>query len=142
MFATVELNEEILTFIKYSQEHKESFDEIKELVFTQKRLKDNYNITEMFNLSLQFQDIKKSAIKKVLNQEKLNFPEGFVMERLIAKYFNENTPSVEEHIKQIKLNCCNDRKSKRENERKISKLYNKLLNKLSNQKLDSSERRN
>jgi len=28
MFATVELNEEILTFIKYSQEHIETFDEI------------------------------------------------------------------------------------------------------------------
>jgi len=130
MFATVELNEEILTFIKYSQEHIETFDEIKELVFTQNRLNKDCSMTEMFNLSLQFQDIKKSAIRKVLNQEKLNFPEGFVIERLIAKYFNETTLSVEEHINQIKLNCCNDRKSKRENERKVAKLYSKFLTSL------------
>ena len=71
MWATVELNDEILNFIKLTKEHTETFEEIKELVFTQKRLDKNCSMSEMFNLSLQFQDIKQSAIKKVLNQEKL-----------------------------------------------------------------------
>ena len=34
---------------------------------------------------------------------------------------------IEEHIKQIKLNSCNDRKSKRENERKVLKLYDRFI---------------
>lgn len=143
MWATVELNDEILNFIKLTKEHTETFEEIKELVFTQKRLDKNCSMSEMFNLSLQFQDIKQSAIKKVLNQEKLNFPEGFVIERLMSKYFNEDTLPVEEHIKQIKLSCCNDRKSKRENERKVLKLYDKLINKLFDKKqINVNERKN
>lgn len=134
MWATVELNDEILKFINIAKAHTETFEEIKDLVFTQERLKKDCSITEMFNLTLQFQEIKNSAINKVLKQQQLNFPEGFVIERLIAKYLNEDTLSVEEHIKQIKLSCCNDRKSKRENDRKVSKLYNKLLSTLFSKK--------
>lgn len=130
MYAEVELNDEILSFINKFQEHTESFEEIRELVFTKERMNNSCGVPEIFNLTLQFQEIKKSAINKVLKQQKLNFPEGFVFERLIAKYSNDNPLSVEEHIKQIRLNCCNDRKSKRENNRKVSKLYSKFLTKL------------
>ena len=127
MWAEVELNEEILQFINKSREHNETFDEIIELVFTQKRINKKTSAPEMLLLSLQFQEIKRNALDKVLNKKRLNFPEGFVIERLMAKYMNQEYVPVEEHIKQIRLNCCNDRKSKRENERKVTKLYNKFI---------------
>lgn len=130
MYAKVELNDEILSFIKKFQNHTESFEEIRELVFTKERMNNSCSAPEIFNLTLQFQEIKRSAINKVLKQQKLNFPEGFIFERLISKYSNDNPLSVEEHIKQIRLNCCNDRKRKRENNRKVSKLYSKFLTKL------------
>lgn len=127
MWAEVELNDEILQFINKAKEHNETFDEIIELVFTQKRINKKTSAPEMLLLSLQFQEIKRNALDKVLNKKRLNFPEGFVIERLMAKYMNQEYVPVEEHIKQIRLNCCNDRKSKRENERKVTKLYNKFI---------------
>ena len=81
----------------------------------------------MLLLSLQFQEIKRNALDKILNKKRLNFPEGFVVERLMAKYTEQEYVPVEEHIKLIRLNCCNDRKSKRENDRKVTKLYNKFI---------------
>ena len=47
-------------------------------------------MSEMLMLSIQFQEIKNSAFNKILNKKKLNFPEGFVIERLLAKYNNED----------------------------------------------------
>lgn len=130
MYAKVDLDDEMLDFINKIKNRVESFEEIQELVFTQERLNKNYNAIEMVNLSLQFQEIKRSAINKILNHQKLNFPEGFLIERLIAKYSDEDYISVEEHIEKIKLNCGNNRKSNRENNRKISKLYKNFINKL------------
>lgn len=127
MWAEVELTDDILTFINSSKEHIETYDEIKELVFTKERLNKKCSIPDMMLLSLQFQEIKRSAFDKVLNHKKLNFSEGVVVERLIAKYMKEEYIPFEDYIQQIKLNCCNDRKSKRENQRKVSKLYNKFL---------------
>ena len=127
MWAEVELNDEILQFINKAKKHNETFEEIIELVFTQERINKTTSAPEMLLLSLQFQEIKRNALDKVLNKKRLNFPEGFVIERLMAKYMNQEYVPVEEHIKQIRLNCCNDRKSKRENERKVTKLYNKFI---------------
>ena len=127
MWAEVELNDEILQFINKAKKHNETFEEIIELVFTQERINKTTSAPEMLLLSLQFQEIKRNAFDKILNKKRLNFPEGFVVERLIAKYTNQEYVPVEEHIKQIRLNCCNDRKSKRENERKVTKLYNKFI---------------
>lgn len=130
MWATVELTDDILQFINDTKDYNETYDEIKELVFTQKRLNKECSMAEMFNLALQFKEIKNSAIKKVLNKQELNFPEGFLIERLLSKYSNEKLLTVEEHFKQINLNCSTDRKTRRENERKTTKLYNQLINKL------------
>ena len=130
MWAEVELNDEILKFIDKSKEHTETFEEIKELVFTRERLEKNNSVTDMLLLSMQFQEIKRTYFDKILNKKKLNFPEGFVVERLMSKYMDLEYVPGEEHIKQIKLNCCNDRKSKRENTRKVVKLYNKFLGSL------------
>ncbi|MBQ4584520.1 MAG: hypothetical protein IJA94_06500 [Bacilli bacterium] len=127
MWAEVELNDEILQFINKAKKHNETFEEIIELVFTQERINKTTSAPEMLLLSLQFQEIKRNALDKILNKKRLNFPEGFVIERLMAKYMNQEYVPVEEHIKQIRLNCCNDRKSKRENERKVTKLYNKFI---------------
>lgn len=121
MYATIELNEEIIRFLIYMKKHTESFEEIKELVFTQERLKKNYTVAEKFNLTMQFQEIKKSAINKALNNQKLNYPEGFLIERLIAKYFDEKMISVEDHCKLINSNCNVEKKTD------IS-LYQKLKN--------------
>ena len=125
MWATVELTDDVLQFINDTKDYNESYDEIKELVFTQKRLNKECSMAEMFNLALQFKEIKNSAIKKVLNKQELNFPEGFLFERLLSKYSNEKLLTVEEHFKQINLNCSTDRKTRRENERKTNKLFKK-----------------
>ena len=127
MWAEVELNEEMITFINEAKKHTETFDKIKELVITKESPKRNCSMSEKLMLSIQFQEIKNSAFNKILNKKKLNFPEGFVIERLLAKYNNEDYPSVEEHIELIKSNCSNNRKTKRENGRKITKLYNSFL---------------
>lgn len=137
MWAEVELNDEMLDFINKTKNHTETFDEIKELVFTKKRLNSNCSVTDMLMLSLQFQEIKNSAIEKVLNHKRLNFPEGFVIERLIAKYMNDEYIPVEDHIEQIKLSCCNDRKSKRENKRKVIKMYDKFISRFCSGKQQS-----
>lgn len=89
-------------------------------------------MTEMLNLNLIFQEIKSSALNKVLKKEKLNFPEGFVFQRLLAKYYDEDFLSVEDHMKQIKLECSNNRKDKRENDRKLKKLYSNFMKKIFN----------
>ena len=128
MYAELEVDDEVLKFINEIQDHVESFEEIQELVFTKKRLSKQCNAIEMMNLTLQFQKIKHSAINKILNHEKLNFPEGFLIERLIAKYNNDEYISVEEHFKNIESNCGNNRETKRKNQKRISKLYNKFLN--------------
>lgn len=127
MYAKVELDDEMLKIMNCIKNHSESFDEIKELVFTKERLEANYKIGDIFNFIFIFQEIKNSAINKVLNNQKLNFPEGFVIERLIAKYTKQELLSVEEHIEQIKTNCSNNRKEKRKNDKKITKMYYSFL---------------
>lgn len=127
MYAKVELDDEMLKIMNGIKNHSESFDEIKELVFTKERLGVNYKIGDIFNFIFIFQEIKNSAINKVLNNQKLNFPEGFVIERLIAKYTKQELLSVEEHIEQIKTNCSNNRKEKRKNDKKITKMYYSFL---------------
>lgn len=130
MWAKVELCDEIKEFIEYENSHNESFEEIRSLVFTKERLNTNYSFVEIMNLSIMFQNIKISAINKVLKKKELTFPEGFVIERLLAKYFDENYISVEDHFKQIQEKCSNNRQEKRKNERKFSKLYTKFVNNL------------
>lgn len=130
LLAKVDLTDDIKEFINYSKNHTESFEEIRKLVFTKERLSKPCTASDIVNLSFQFQRIKDSAINKILHEEVLNFPEGLLIERLLAKYTNEEYIPVEEHIKQIKLNSCNDRKSKRENERKVSKLYDRFIHTL------------
>lgn len=132
MYAKIELDNDVLEFINKIQNHTETFEEIQELVFTKKRLNQQCSAIEMVNLSLQFQEIKRSAISKILNQEKLNFPEGFLIERLVAKYNNEDYIPVEEHFEQISKNCSTDRNSKRKNERSLQKLYNNFIEKICN----------
>lgn len=130
MWAELELCDEIQKFIDYEKSHNESFDEIRKLVFTKKRLNTNYSFIEIMNLTLMFQDIKMSAINKVLNKKILTFPEGFVIERLLAKYRNSNYISVEDHFKQIQKESSHNRQERRENQVKLSKLYTKFINNL------------
>lgn len=125
MWAKIELNDEIINFLNIAKEHTETFEEIKKLVFTQERLKENYNITEQINLTLQFQNIKQSAIKKALNNQKLNYPEGFLIERLMAKYLDEeNMVSVEEQCKIINSNCNASKKTRISLFQKLKRLFN------------------
>lgn len=130
MWAKVELNNEMVDIINHIKQHNESFEEIKSMFFTKKRLSKDCTIAETINLTLIFQEIKKSAIDKVLQNKELNFPEGFVIERLIAKHFNEKIPSVEEHFKQIKEECSYCKKRQEKKCKKICKIYNSFLDKL------------
>ena len=100
------------------------------MFFTKERLSKDCTIAETINLTLIFQEIKKSAIDKVLQNKELNFPEGFVIERLIAKHFNEKIPSVEEHFKQIKEECSYSKEKQEKKWTKICKIYNSFLDKL------------
>lgn len=130
MWAKVELNNEMVDIINHIKQHNESFEEIKSMFFTKERLSKDCTIAETINLTLIFQEIKKSAIDKVLQNKELNFPEGFVIERLIAKHFNEKIPSVEEHFKQIKEECSYSKKRQEKKCKKICKIYNSFLDKL------------
>lgn len=130
MWAKVELNNEMMDIINHIKQHNESFEEIKSLFFTKERLNKDCTIAETINLTLIFQEIKKSAIDKVLQNKELNFPEGFVIERLIAKHFNEKIPSVEEHFKQIKEECSYSKEKQEKKWTKICKIYNSFLDKL------------
>lgn len=139
MWATVELNDEIIKFVKDVRLHTETFDEIKELVFTKERLSKECNILDMMNLTLQFQDIKNSALSKIEKQKQLNFPEGFVVERLMSKYFNNELIPVEEHIKQIKASSSN-RKERRKNDSIFTKLYDSFIKSICNKERNSNEK--
>lgn len=132
MFAEVTLDEYVKQFIDYEKNHNETLEEMKELVFTKERLEKDYTMTELINLNFIFQKIKISALEKVLNKEQLNFPEGFVFERMLSKYENSEFLSVEAHMEQIKKSCSNNRKEKRENEKKLKKLYRNLMQMFSN----------
>ena len=101
MWATVELTDDILQFINDTKDYNETYDEIKELVFTQKRLNKECSMAEMFNLALQFKEIKNTAIKKILNKQELNFPEGFLIERLLSKYERKTTKLYNQLIKKL-----------------------------------------
>lgn len=128
MYAIIELDKEMIHFLMEAKNHDETFEEIKELVFTQKKKKQDYSLAESFNLLLKFHEIKNNAINKALAKQKLNFPEGFVIERLIYTKFKEEEMTVEEHIKKITLSCCNNRAEKRIKEKKFISLYKKFVN--------------
>lgn len=129
MWAKIDLTDDVVKFINEVQKHNESFDEIRELVFTKERLNTNYSAIEMLQLSMQFNEIKHSALNKILNNQPLNFPEGFLVERLMAKYMNEDYIPVEEHVARIRNNCSNDKLAVDE-QKKISKLSNNIFVKL------------
>lgn len=132
MWAEVELNDSILEFINYEKSHNESFEEMRNLVFTQKRLNTDYSVADMFNLNNMFQKIKASALEKVLNKQKLNYAEGFVFERLLMKYENKDLKSVEEHFQEINRNSYINRDDKRKKQKKCKKLYEAFIKKVAN----------
>lgn len=132
MWAKVELDDSILEFINYEKHYNESLDEMKNLVFTKERLESKYSMTDMLNFNIIFQKIKGSALEKALNNQVLNFSEGFVFDRLLAKYKNEKIISVEDHLQYIKQNCEVNRESKRKNKNNLKKLYETFIKKVTN----------
>ena len=129
MWAKIDLTDDVVKFVNEVQENNETFEEIRELVFTKERLNTNYSAIEILQLSMQFNDIKHSALHKIINNQPLNFSEGFLIERLMAKYMNEDYISVEEHVARIRNNCSNDKLAVDE-QKKISKLSNNIFVKL------------
>lgn len=119
MYAELELTKDIENFIKNTETYNESFDEIKELLFTSKMKKNTYSITDILNITMQYQNIKRNTYYKVLHEEKLNFIEGMLIERLITKYNGLELVSVEKHLKMIEENCIIV-----PDKNKISKLFN------------------
>lgn len=105
MFAKVELTEELKNFIQQWKKHNESFEEIKELIFTSEMLKANYTIVDQFNIGIQFQEIKRNTFSKTLNNKELNYIEGILLERLIAKHKGIKLMPFEEHLKQVEKRC-------------------------------------
>ncbi len=102
MYAEVELTDDVYNFINELEDHVESFFEIQELVFSDEMLKKKYTITDMIQYSMMFQKIKYSAFSKVKEKKKLNYPEGIVFERLMAKYTNTLIP-FNDYLKTIKI---------------------------------------
>lgn len=105
MFAKVELTDEIIKFIKEAETYNESFEEIKELIFTSDMLKREYSFYDQINIILQFQKIKNNTFYKTLNNKELNYIEGMLLERLITKYNGLKIMPFEQHLKLIE-NCC------------------------------------
>ena len=105
MFAKVELTKELNDFINQCKNHNESFEEIKELIFTFEMLKRNYSFVDQLNIKMQFQGMKNNTFFKVLNNKELNYIEGMLLERLIDKHDNIELKSLEEHLKEIEM-CC------------------------------------
>lgn len=105
MYAELELTEEIKEFINETKSYNETFEEIQELMFTSVMLSKEYSITEMLKATMQFQNIKRNAYYKVLHSQKMNYIEGMLIERLIAKYNGLELISVDEHLKLIQENC-------------------------------------
>lgn len=105
MFAKVELTKELSDFISQCKKHNESFEEIKELIFTSKMLKKDYSFIDQFNIKIQFQKMKNNTFFKVLNNKELNYIEGILLERLMNKHNKIELISFEEHLKKIEK-CC------------------------------------
>lgn len=94
----IELNANIWNFISYEYSHSESFQEIKELLFTNEKLQKNYSILEIFNLMIVYQKTKYTMLNKIKNSQYLTFIEAFLVERLLMKFNNSKYLSVEEHL--------------------------------------------
>lgn len=107
MFAKVELTKELANFINESKKHTESFEEIKELIFTTEMIKKDYSFVEQINIVLQFQEIKNNTFYKALNNKELNYIEGMLLVRIIDKHNGLELPSFENHLEQVK-ECCKE----------------------------------
>lgn len=105
MYAEIELTEDIKNFLKETESYNETFDEIKELLFTNEMLSEHYSITEILKATMQFQEIKRNAYHKALHNQKLNYIEGMLIERLLTKYNGLELVSVNEHLKIIQESC-------------------------------------
>lgn len=103
MYAEVELSDAIINFINNVKDHNETFDEIKELVFSSEMLNRKFTFIDIFNYLTMFQNIKLSAFNKVLNSQKLNYAEGIIFERLMDKYSNSLIP-FNEYLKKTIFN--------------------------------------
>lgn len=122
MYAEVELTKEIELFITETQSYNESWSEIKELIFTTAMKKKNYSVADILTMTLQFQNIKRNTYYKVLHKQKLNYIEGMLIERLIAKYNGHKLMSIDEHLKQIEQVCIDIT-----NENKLLKLLKSII---------------
>ena len=60
-----------------------------------------YTTVEKFNYTLMFQEIKNSAITKVVNKKRLNLPEGIIFERMLNKYTDGYLISLDDYLKII-----------------------------------------
>lgn len=122
MWAKVELSDEIISFINNARNHIESFEEVKELVFSEDMLKKQLSIVDVLNYTLLFQEIKTSAFNKVLKGEKLNYPEGIVFERLLAKAQTKELISFDKNIEDIRSNCHEVKSNKKRITNRLFKL--------------------
>lgn len=112
MWAEVEPTKEIVEFINNTKDQTESFDIIKEISFSKDMKKKELSALEVFNYTMMFRKIKSTAYNKVINRQKLNFPEGLVFERLLLKYNNEELLSFEEYMTNIN-SCCEIKETKK-----------------------------
>ena len=101
MWATVEVDHEIIQFIEYIQNCTETFEEIQEIAFSKNMINKKYTTVEKFNYTLMFQKIKNSAITKVMNKKRLNLPEGIIFERMLNKYTDGYLISLDDYLKII-----------------------------------------
>ena len=101
MWATVEVDHEIIQFIEYIQNCTETFEEIQEIAFSKNMINKKYTTVEKFNYTLMFQKIKNSAITKVVNKKRLNLPEGIIFERMLNKYTDGYLISLDDYLKII-----------------------------------------
>ncbi len=83
------MKEEIMNLLKIIEKHDESYEEIKELIFTDKMKEKKYNTNMQNQIVNNFLKLKQSLIMSLKKDEDLTYMEAFILYRLIVKITNK-----------------------------------------------------
>ena len=79
------MNEQIMDVLNNMKKHQESYEEIRELVFTDRMRQKQYTPEEEQLVIDNFFKVKNNAIDSILKEEKVTFLEAVVFYRILFK---------------------------------------------------------
>lgn len=115
------IEEEMNAIIDELQSHEETYEEIKELIFTEEMLDTEYSIAEKSIIMANFKAIKKNALNNV---RKLAPAENLIFSRLVEKHYGLKRP-VEDTFREIENELI-------QNKQQQNSILNNIVNKLKN----------